>query len=123
MTTPRRTRSLDVIARLTPNDRAVISYLVEHRVLTTHQITDLLYTTRTGPSTRWAQHRLATLRQLGVLDRFRPRTDTGSAPYHWILDTLGAEIAGYQLDLAKGQTAALVHAGRAAAHSPTLAHT
>ncbi len=123
MSVSRRARSLDVIARLTPDDRALISLLVDHRVLTTHQVVDLLYTTRRGPSARWAQRRLATLRELGVIDRFRPRPDTGSAPYHWILDTLGAEIAAYQRELPKGEATALVRAGRAAAHSPTLAHT
>jgi hypothetical protein len=123
VTSPRRAASLHLARSLTDRDRALISHLVDHRVLTTHHIVDLLYTTRRGPSIRWAQRRLATLRSYGILDRFRPRTATGSAPYHWILDTLGAEIATYQQGLPKTEAAALVHAGRAIAHSPTLAHT
>jgi len=123
VTSPRRAASLHIVRALTDTDRALISYLVDHRVLTTHHIVDLLYTTRRGPSTRWAQRRLATLRSYGILDRFRPRTRTGSAPHHWILDSLGAEIATYQNGLPKTEAAALVHAGRAVAHSPTLAHT
>jgi hypothetical protein len=90
--------------------RLLAVHLVDHRVLTTHHIVDLLYTTRRGPSIRWAQRRLATLRGYGILDRFRPRTATGSAPYHWILDSLGAEIATYQKGLPKNEAAALVHA-------------
>ena len=46
----------------------------------------------TFPSERTAQLRLAQLRRLRVVDRFRPLVATGSAPGHWILDSLGAAV-------------------------------
>ena len=69
-----------------------------------------------------ARHRLTTLHQLRVLDRFRPFTATGSAPDHWVLDVLGARVLaahrgitveklGYRRDRALG-----------IAHSTQLAH-
>jgi hypothetical protein len=39
-----------------------------------------------------AEDRLRTLTALEVLDRFRPRRDTGSAPYHYVLGPLGAAV-------------------------------
>jgi hypothetical protein len=73
--------------RLTARDRWLAWMLAEHRVLTTMQITQLAYGTH-----RQATARLLTLHRLGVLDRFRPYTATGSAPLHYTLATLGAQV-------------------------------
>jgi hypothetical protein len=53
--------------RLTDRDRTLCRLLHQHRVLTTPQLIDLAF-----PSRNAAEHRLAILHQLGVLDRFRP---------------------------------------------------
>jgi len=76
-----------VARRLTPRDRLVCRTLFDHRVLTTEQVTDLCFDNLTT-----ARHRLTTLYQLRVLDRFRPFRPVGSDPYHYLLDTLGVEI-------------------------------
>lgn len=61
--------------------------LFDHKVLTTEQIKDLCFANLTT-----ARHRLTALYELRVLDRFRPFRATGSDPYHYVLDTLGAEV-------------------------------
>jgi Replication-relaxation len=72
----RQARTLANLAgRLTPRDRQLCRLLAEHRVLTSHQLTDLAF-----GHLDTAEDRLRTLTTLGVLDRFRPRRDTGSAP-------------------------------------------
>jgi hypothetical protein len=75
----------DLAGRLTERDRQLCRLLAEHRVFTSHQITDLAFN-----HLDTAEDRLRTLTALGVLDRFRPRRDTGSAPYHYVLGPLGA---------------------------------
>jgi hypothetical protein len=84
----RQARKLaDLAARLTPRDRQLCRLLKDHRVLTSHQLTDLAFS-----HLDTAEDRLRTLTNLGVLDRFRPRRDTGSAPYHYVLGPLGAAV-------------------------------
>ena len=75
----------DLAGRLTERDRQLCRLLAEHRVLTSHQLTQLAFN-----HLDTAEDRLRTLTGLGVLDRFRPRRDTGSAPYHYVLGPLGA---------------------------------
>ena len=74
--------------RLTPRDRLLCRTLFDHRVLTTEQVTDLCFANLTT-----ARHRLTALYDLRVLDRFRPFRPVGSDPYHYLLDTLGIEVA------------------------------
>ena len=76
-----------VARRLTPRDRLLCRTLFDHRVLTTEQVTDLCFENLTT-----ARHRLTTLYELRVLDRFRPFRPVGSDPYHYLLDTLGVEV-------------------------------
>ena len=84
----RQARTLaDLAARLTPRDRRLCRLLAEHRVLTSHQLAELAF-----GHLDTAEDRLRTLTTLGVLDRFRPRRDTGSAPYHYVLGPLGAAV-------------------------------
>ena len=78
-------RVADLAGRLTDRDRHLCRLLSEHRVLTSHQLTHLAFN-----HLDTAEDRLRTLTRLGVLDRFRPRRDTGSAPYHYVLGPLGA---------------------------------
>lgn len=76
-----------VARRLTERDRFICEMVYEHRVLTTSQLCDLAFDNLTT-----ARHRLAVLCQLGLLDRFRPRRDVGSAPAHYVLHELGAAV-------------------------------
>jgi Replication-relaxation len=78
-------RVAELAGRLTERDRQLCRLLWEHRVLTSHQLTQLAF-----HHLDTAEDRLRTLTGLGVLDRFRPRRDTGSAPYHYVLGPLGA---------------------------------
>jgi hypothetical protein len=62
-----------------------------HRVFTTHQLADLAF-----DSDARARHRLLVLSDLEVLDRFRPRRETGSAPWHYVLGRLGAAVVAVE---------------------------
>ena len=75
------------VHRLTARDQWLLSMLLEHRVLTSEQITQLAFGAH-----RKATARLAVLHQLGLLDRFRPYTPRGSAPLHYFLAATGAEV-------------------------------
>ncbi|MER6091319.1 replication-relaxation family protein [Streptomyces bluensis] len=119
-TRPRPARHTDVAALsriLTARDLWLARMLHEHRVLTTHQIASLAFT-----SLRSAQRRLRNLHQHAVLDSFRPLTQTGSAPEHYTLGAAGAAVlaahAGCGLaDLGWRPS----HTGRIA-YSPSLGH-
>jgi len=81
-------RVLRIQARLTDRDRLLLDWLADHKVLTTFQICQALF-----GSLDFAQRRLLTLYQLGLVDRFRPlRAGGGSYPWHYVIDQLGAEI-------------------------------
>ncbi|WP_274916656.1 replication-relaxation family protein [Streptomyces sp. WZ-12] len=102
---------------LTDRDIWLARMLHEHRVLTTHQIARLAYT-----SLRSAQRRLRTLHQYTVLDSFRPLTVTGSAPEHYTLGPAGAALIAAHAGV---ETTSLgwrpTHTGRIA-YSPSLGH-
>lgn len=78
---------LEAASHLTDRDRYICRLILEHQVLTTHQIRQVCF-----DSQRRTTLRLAQLHRLRILDRFRPLVPTGSAPHHWILDTVGATI-------------------------------
>jgi hypothetical protein len=103
--------------RLTDRDRRLCRLVWEHRALTTMQCTELCF-----PSRHAATHRLVLLTRLGVLDRFRPFRATGSAPYHYVLGAMGAEILAAE----QGKTPSELGYNRAQAltlaHSPQLNH-
>jgi hypothetical protein len=96
----------DLAGRLTDRDRQLCRLLLEHRVLTSHQLTQLAFN-----HLDTAEDRLRTLTGLGVLDRFRPRRDTGSSPYHYVLGPLGAATVAAE----RGVTAAELGYRRATA--------
>jgi hypothetical protein len=65
--------------------------VARHRVLITDQLAALRFSNLTT-----ARHRLAVLVRLGVLRRFRPRRETGSAPWHYVLGPIGAALLGQE---------------------------
>ncbi|MDA2807182.1 MULTISPECIES: replication-relaxation family protein [Nocardiopsis] len=84
-TTPEAIHRL--ISRLTPRDLRIMRLVHRHRVLTTDQIARLEFASYSSAKTR-----LLTLYRLRALERFRPWTPVGSAPWHYLLDAPGAEI-------------------------------
>jgi hypothetical protein len=82
---------LAVSAHLTDRDRELTRLVGRHRVLTTDQLAALRFSNLTT-----ARHRLAVLVRLGVLRRFRPHRDTGSAPWHYVLGPVGAALLGQE---------------------------
>lgn len=80
--------------RLTRRDYQILIELHEHRVLTTPQIYELHFDTLTRASKRMLQ-----LYRLGLVERFRPHTPTGSAPWHYTLDEPGARLAAARQEI------------------------
>lgn len=77
---------LAVYPHLTDRDRQLLHLLDDHQVLTTDQIQRLAFR-----GARTCQLRLAELRALGLVDRFRfARAGGGSYPWHWVLGLTGA---------------------------------
>jgi hypothetical protein len=103
--------------RLTDRDRTLCRLLFEHRVLTTRHLTDLAF-----PSRNAAEHRLAILHRLGVVDRFRPHHTPGSAPYHYVLGPLGAALLAAQQDQDPDRLGYRRDRALALAHSQRLQH-
>jgi hypothetical protein len=92
--------------------------LHDHRVLTIEQITQLAFDSRNA-----AQHRLLILYRHRVLDRFRPYRDTGSAPFHYVLDEMGAAILAAHQGISVDQLGYRRDHALAIAHSQRLTHT
>lgn len=86
---PRADRfTLQRIARsLTGRDQRICEDLYEHRILTSTQLCELHFSSHNR-----ARKRLVDLYRLGVVWRTRPRARTGSLPYHYVLDELGAAV-------------------------------
>jgi hypothetical protein len=85
-------RVLRAQASLTDRDLTLMSWLYDHGVLTTQQISHALF-----GSLDFCQRRLLRLTVLGVLTRYRPqRWDGGTYAYHYLLDQLGTEIVAAQ---------------------------
>ncbi len=114
---PRLTAAL--VARLTARDRWLLRMLLEYRVLTTTQITDLAFGT-----TRAATARLLTLYQHRAVDRFRPLAPpgTGSMPLHFVLDDAGAAVLAAEDATTPAALGYRRDRALAIALSPTLAH-
>ncbi|MGH3301998.1 MAG: replication-relaxation family protein [Streptosporangiaceae bacterium] len=84
-------------AHLTERDRYLVRMVGEQRVLTTGQLCALGFGNVTT-----ARHRLAVLARLGVLRRFRPHREQGSAPWHYLLGPVGAVLLGAEDRDARG---------------------
>src|SRR5579859_7808208 len=74
---------------LTERDRHLVRLVGQHRVLTTDQLCALGF-----GNIITARHRLGVLVRIGVLRRFRPRREVGSAPWHYLLGPVGAALLG-----------------------------
>lgn len=113
--------SADLLAhlagRLTERDRYLCRLLYDHRVLTTPQVQQVAF-----DSLNAASHRLVTLYRLRVLDRFRPLRTTGSAPFHYVLDEMGAAVLAAERGIAPKDLAYRRDKALALAHSQRLAH-
>lgn len=104
---------------ITERDRRVAVDCYEHGALTTEQITGLHFS-----RSRTARFRLNHLYELRVLDRFRPARPPrrGTAPFHWILDELGAHVVAATLDRDRNDLHWRRGSALALASSQTLAH-
>jgi hypothetical protein len=80
---------LAAAAHLTDRDRRLVRLVGEHRVLTTGQLGAAGF-----GSVITARHRLTVLVKIGLLRRFRPRREVGSAPWHYLLGPVGAALLG-----------------------------
>jgi hypothetical protein len=105
-------------ARLTDRDRTLIRLVHDHRVLTTSQLAQLAF-----DSLDRAEHRLRELTELEVLDRFRPRLPTGSAPYHYVLGPLGAHVLAAEQGVEITQLGWRRDKALSIAYSQRLGHT
>lgn len=104
--------------RLTPRDRWIARMLYEHRVLTTQHIREMAF-----PSDRSTNYRLTDLYEWRVLDRFQPYRPRGRAPWHYVLDVMGAHILAYE-DGLDPKTIGYRHGtAMGISHSLQLAHT
>jgi len=79
--------------RLGPRDYTLALLLDEHRVLTSAQITAVLFD---SPYT--CRNRLHVLRRIGFLDRFIPYRPGQGPPVHWVAGPLAARYAALHLD-------------------------
>jgi hypothetical protein len=113
----RAARLLELAGRITERDRQICRILFEHRVLTTAQVADLGFST-----IHKAQERLAILRRLEVVDRFRPHTRVGSTPFHYILGPTGAALIAAEHEVAVEDLHWRRDVGAALASSGQLAH-
>ncbi len=113
----REVRLLDLAGRITERDRTICRVLYDHRVLTTSQVADLGF-----PSVRKAQERLSVLFHLEVVDRFRPRSWSGSGPFHFILGPAGAAVVAAERQVAPSALGWHRDIGAALATSGQLAH-
>lgn len=77
----------EVPTALTDRDRWLCEMLFQHRVFTTSQICDLAFDNLTT-----TRHRLSRLHNLRLVGRFRPNRSVGSAPLHYVLDDMGANV-------------------------------
>lgn len=87
----RRRNTYSILGQITDRDMQLLLQLYEHKILTTHQVHELHFS-----SEHRARKRLQQLHERAVLDRFRPHQHPGSQPHHYYLDDLGAKlVAGY----------------------------
>ncbi|MHB8497716.1 MAG: replication-relaxation family protein [Acidimicrobiales bacterium] len=83
-----------VAHRLTERDRSILTMLYRHRVFTTDQLAEMFF-----DNINTAQHRMTTLYQLRLVDRFQPLDGRYvSQPYHYVLDQLGAMVVAAEQD-------------------------
>lgn len=107
-----------VAHRLTERDRSILTMLYRHRVFTTDQVAEMYF-----DNINTAQHRLTTLYQLRLVERFQPLDRRYvSQPYHYVLDQLGAMVVAAEADKDPDQTHWQQEKALALARSQRLAH-
>ncbi|MEV4105581.1 replication-relaxation family protein [Nonomuraea sp. NPDC049649] len=104
--------------RLTDRDRHLLRLVWTHKVLTCHQIAHIAFN---NPIT--ARHRLVKLHRIGVLDRFRPKPPTGSAPWHYVLGEPGAAVLATEDGIDLSNLGYRRDRALSIAYSQRLAHT
>lgn len=103
--------------RLTPRDRHVIALLTRHRVMTAEQIGRALF-----PNPTRARHRLLTLKQRGVLARFRHCRRPGSLPWRYTLGMLGEAVVAARAGRRLPRPSEITDRVIRLAQSPALPH-
>lgn len=105
------------LSRITPRDRLLLDLLDQHHVLTTDQLAGLTF----GTVGR-ARHRLNTLHERGVLDRFRHYQRPGSQSWRWTLGPVGAALLAAAHGQPLPRPSAVRETTARLAASPTLNH-
>jgi hypothetical protein len=105
------------LSRITPRDRLLLDQLSDHHVFTTEQLADLTF----GTIGR-ARHRLNTLLDRAVLDRFRHYQRPGSQSWRWSLGPVGAALVAASRGEPLPRPSAVRDATARLATSPTLGH-
>ena len=108
---------VSVSSHLSPRDLTLAHLLDAHRVLTTDQITAMLFT-----SPRTCVNRLRLLRHLGFLERFRPPHRAPTTTWYWIPGPLAARYVALARDERPPTPKMLGQRQDAAMVSPQLAH-
>lgn len=106
-----------VSERVTRRDKSICLDSFEHRFLTTHHAHRLHFTSHAR-----ARDRLRKLYDMRVLERFRPQADTGSHPFHYVLDDIGVAIVAAQLGADPKELRYDKHKALSLVYSPRLAH-
>jgi hypothetical protein len=107
-----------VAHRLTERDRSILTMIYRHRVFTTDQLAEMYF-----DNINTAQHRLTTLYQLRLVDRFQPIDRRYvSQPYHYVLDQLGAMVVAAEQDNDPDKTHWQYEKALAIGRSQRLAH-
>jgi hypothetical protein len=105
------------LSRITPRDRYLLDLLRDHQVLTTEHLADLAF----GTVGR-ARHRLNTLLDRAVLDRFRHYLRPGSQSWRWCLGPVGAALVAASRGEPLPRPSAVRDTTARLAASPTLGH-
>jgi hypothetical protein len=92
--TAKRSQLLSLSPIIQERDLQICLALHEHKILTTHQLNDLFF-----PSYARTRARLLRLYRAGILDRFTPFVERGSAPNHYILGDVGAHLVAGELGI------------------------
>ena len=106
-----------ITARLTARDRWVARLLAEHRVLSSPQITQAAFGSRSA-----ANQRLQRLYTWRICDRFQPYIGRGRAPMCYVLDTTGAHLLAHADGLNPAELKFRPDRSIGIAHSLRLAH-
>jgi hypothetical protein len=107
-----------VAHRLTERDRSILTMIYRHRVFTTDQLAEMFF-----DNINTAQHRLTTLYQLRLVERFQPiDRHYVSQPYHYVLDQLGAMVVAAEAGRDPDETHWQYEKALAIGRSQRLAH-